>query len=761
MIPHAIHDNGTMTMFSKLAISVAVIVFTLLWHVQVGVALDIVRNGHPAATVVVEDRGHPTDNRGKRDNSRGDRQAANVLINWVAKITEAHLPIAAKAPVTGPTIYIGAAAIRAGLRVDDIESPSHEGLRIRCDNYRVLLAGQNDTATIKAVCRLLEQWGCRFFIDNPLGEVYPHTRTLTLDKLDLIEKPGMDMRRIWGSGWGGTSLWKIWNGESGIPMETGHSWGRYVSRDVFEKRPEYFALRDGQRRAGDWYCTSNSQLREVFAQGILKHIAAGEANPSISPPDGQGYCECNHCRAQDDPKSIELSSGHVSITNRYMDFYQDVGRRVARKQPLSVLSFYCYADYTEAPSREFPSILNLCPWIAPIRYCRYHHIDQVGCPSRVQLAELINGWAASSRRMGYRSYNYNLAECLVPCPLVSVWKHDIPYLRKKGCSGINLETLANWQIYAPHIYLSIRLAYDPGADAGAIMKDFFRKFYGLDAGALMEEYWMAIDRAFAELPCHSGGFYAVHLVYTPKFLHKCRNLISRAEQAAKDDAKYLQRIHIAAEGFKNAQQYTTLLGAINRGEFAAARRVYDQLLARCEQASQSKLGCRYTVTYLKRFLGTIIEAGEKMVPPGRVIAILPDRWRLAYDEGDEGFSKGYAERGFDDSTWREVATYSKTLDAQGLPDRFTLLWYRARFQTPPDGKKVRLVFLEIDGQSQVFANGKAVGGVQKARTPFEVDFSEAIKPGENTVAVRVDHKRMTELMLGGILRPVLLVHAVE
>ena len=29
----------------------------------------------------------------------------------------------------------------------------------------------------------------------------------------------------------------------------------------------------------------------------------------------------------------------------------------------------------------------------------------------------------------------------------------------------NLETLANWQIYSPHIYLSIRLAYDPAADA--------------------------------------------------------------------------------------------------------------------------------------------------------------------------------------------------------------------------------------------------------------------------------------------------------
>ena len=40
---------------------------------------------------------------------------------------------------------------------------------------------------------------------------------------------------------------------------------------------------------------------------------------------------------------------------------------------------------------------------------------------------------------------------------------------------------------------------------------------------------------------------------------------------------------------------------------------------------------------------------------------------------------------------------------------------------------------------------------------LKVKAIAALKPGENTVAVRVDHTTITELFLGGILRPVVVV----
>jgi len=722
----------------------------------------VVRNGQPLATIVVapsEDAtGAAKPRKRTRRDGASDRMAADVLVDWVRKMTDAELPIADAVPKRGPAILVGRAAVDAGLKLDDIDSPSQEGLRIRSDGrQRVLLAGQNATATVKAACLLLEHWGCRYFVDHPLGEVYPRQKTLSVGRLEIATKPGFRYRSIWGSNWSGSSLWKIWNGAGGTGFSMRHAWGQYVSNDLFGDHPEYFRLIDGQRRPGGWYCTSNRDLRKVFARSVIDHIRAGNRHPSISPPDGRGYCQCDACQAQDDPDSVEPSSGHVSVTNRYVDFYQEVAKVVRTAEPDSVLSFYCYADYTQAPTSGIKLEPNLCAWIAPIRYSRCHRIGHPLSSSRRQLAELIDGWAASAQKMGYRTYNYNLAECCVPFSKISIWKHDVPYLRDRGCIGINLETLTNWQIYGPHIYLSIRLAYDPSADADAIMNDYFMRFYGPKAGPPMKEYWLGVDRAFDRLACESGSFFALHLVYTDAFLRECRERINRAAAAARGSESYAARVEMASEGLKNAEQYIAVRRAINRGEIAAAKRIYDNLLSRSEAHQQTRLGNHYTVGYLKRFLGThVAAAATATTSPRRLVKALPDQWRLGYDDKDTGAAQGFQRADFDDSQWPEVATYSNTLNAQGLPDRQTILWYRCRIEVPERLEDPALFFMEIDGNATVFVNGREVGASQRKRKPFSVNVASAIRAGDNAVAVRIDHSSITELFLGGIIRPVLL-----
>ncbi len=441
-----------------------------------------------------------------------------------------------------------------------------------------------------------------------------------------------------------------------------------------------------------------------------------------------------------------------------MDFFDDVGRRVAQARPEAILGFYCYADYTQPPTLRRRLSPNLCAWIAPIRYCRFHAIGNPICPSRTQLAELINGWAAVVSKMGYRTYNYNLAECTVPYSKLSIWKHDIPYLKRKGCIGINLETLHSWHIYGPHIWLSIRLAYRPDADADALMDDYFANFFGPNAGPPMQRYWTRIDEAFTKVRCHSGSFFGLHRVYTPALLAELRGLLRKAADAAEGDQRCAARVALHAEGLKNAEQYIALRDAMSRGDFARAKAIYDQLLARNDALVKQKLANHYTPRYIRRFLGKAVEMGAAVsAPPNKVLAVLPDRWRLAVDEANRGVAKGYHQPAFDDSEWRSVATFSDTLDAQGLPDRKTILWYRTRFPVPKGSGKLSLFFAEIDGSATVFVNGKQVGEQPKKRLPFEVDITDAVRAGENVAAVRVDHSKITELFLGGILRPVVVV----
>lgn len=721
-------------------------------------ALDVVRDGQPVATIIIKasDSSEPTGRR--RGKPSADRRAAEVLVDWVRKMSGAELPIGESPPKDATAIYVGAAAIEAGLTLDTIDSTSREGLRVKCVGRRLLLAGQNDTATIKSACRLLEHWGCRYYMDHPLGEVFPQRRSLSVEPLDIREKPGMDYRHIWGSKWSGETIWKIWNGHGGIAMATGHAWGNYVSEELFSQHPEYFRMKDGQRVPSDWYCTSNTKLRSVFARGVLQAIEAGRQHPSLSPPDGRGYCQCEACVAQDDPHSFEPSSGHTCVTNRYVDFYQDVAKQVRTSHPESILSFYCYADYTQAPTSGIQLESNLCAWIAPIRYCRFHRIGDPGCSSRWQLKELLDGWADCSQKMAYRTYNYNLAECCVPFSKLAVWQHDIPYLAEKGCIGINLETLANWQIYGPHIYLSIRLAYDPQANAAQIMDEYYQQFYGPRAGPLMREYWSEIDRAFVRLRTHTGSFYALHRVYTPEFLQQLTSLIDRAAAATRSEQTYSDRVAFTAEGLKNAQQYIALRDAMNDGDMVQAKRTYDQLLARSESNVAQGQGNHYTVSYLKRFVGTHIEAAAAATAhPHQLLQVLPDQWRIQYNEDGQGLALGYEQTEFDDRHWTRVATYSDPLDAQRIPDRQTVIWYRTSLNISGSLNKPSLFFTEVDGDARVWVNGREVGSSEKKRKPFQVGISGALVSGRNTIAVRVDHQNITDLFLGGIIRPVLLI----
>ena len=93
---------------------------------------------------------------------------------------------------------------------------------------------------------------------------------------------------------------------------------------------------------------------------------------------------------------------------------------------------------------------------------------------------------------------------------------------------------------------------------------------------------------------------------------------------------------------------------------------------------------------------------------------------------------------------------------------------------PEKNGQLTLLFPEVDGLVTVYVNGKPlephailpVPARKKAkaaapkvprRSPFEVDVTSVVKNGDNIVAVRVDNRKISELFLGGILRPVVLI----
>lgn len=735
-----------------------------------GFGAEIVKGGKPVAVIVCDAKPGPAAKLGKKNEattSQEEALAAKLLVEWVKKITDAEVPISDKPTDGMVSIFVGKTAVRAGLKLDDIDSPTKEGIRIVVEPNRILIAGQSDAATLKAVCRFLEEQGCRYFMDGPLGEVYPRSPDLTAKPITITEKPALLYRNPKGPTWSATT-WKAWNGAGGEDFAHSHSWGRYIPKGLFGQHPEYFAMgADGKRKDGDWLCTSNPEVRQVFADEVIRVIKGGTKNPSISPPDGRGYCQCEKCKAQDDPKSLEPSSGTVSITNRYVDFYDDVARKVAMVYPDSVLSFYCYADYTQPPTVDRKLAPNLCAVIAPIRYCRLHAIGDEHCPSRKQQSGMVGGWAKVAPRIGYYNYMYNLADATFPMFKYTPCKIDFPFLADKGLAYMTIEVLSNWYIYGPQIYLSLRMAYNPRLDPAAVMEDYYTKFYGPAAAPFMKRYWLLIDETSNKLDNHSGGFYGLSAVYSPDVIRQCEGLLGQATAAAKGDVVLTERVAMHAAGFQNVFDYRDICSAMAKGDYPQAKRVYDAMVKRIEELQVKGYANReYGTAYLKRFLAKSIEGPlAATAAPNRVVSVLPDKWKLGHDRSPEGDSLAFAAPELDDAKWPLAATYSNTLSGQRL-DENAVLWYRTKFAVPEKHGKLVLVFPEVDGTASVYVNGKPIEatplvpgkapGVSR-RSPFEVDVTAAVKPGENLVAVRVDNRRLSELFLGGILRPVVLV----
>jgi len=749
-------------------------------------ALDLVRDGRPLATIVsaLPSMEKPQAAKGKIVKKKpaaetDEALAVRTLVEWVKKITDVELAVADKAADGVPAVYIGQAAVAAGLRLDDIVSASHEGLRIVADDKRVLIGGQSEEATLKAVCRFLEELGCRYLMDGTLGEVFPRSTTLAVKAMNITEKPGLQWRNPKGPSWT-ARLWKAWNGAGGTPFEHSHAWSHYIKPADFAEHPEFFAMgSDGQRKNNGWLCTSNPAMREHFAANLIKVIENGKVNPSLSPTDGRAYCQCATCKAQDDPTAVEPSSGTVGVTNRYLDFFGWIGKRVARAHPESVLSFYCYADYTQPPTVAHKLDSNMCAMIAPIRYCRLHPIGHPGCASREQQVTMTEGWSAVASRLGYYNYMYNLADGTQPMFKFSACRKEFPYFADKGLSYMTIEVLSNWHIYGPQIYLSLRLAYDPHADAVAIMDDYWLKFYGAKAAPHMKAYWMSIDAAQQQLKTHAGCFFGLAQIYTPDFLAQGESLLSKAADAVKGDEVYEQRVALHHEGLRSARSYRAICEAMNHGDFAAAQREYDATIERLKPlVAQDHANREYGTVYLERMLSASVrEGGAITAAPNRLLQVLPDRWRFRFDDADTGNEQGFHRAGFKDEAWAQVATYSLPLDVQGF-DKNTVFWYRTTIDVTEKPKRLALFFTEVDGKSEVYVNGEKVSvpekfqnvkkpvapglkaprdGMAKPRAPFELDVTTSLKVGRNTIAVRVDHTQITELSLGGIVRPVLLV----
>jgi hypothetical protein len=709
-------------------------------------ALELVKDGEARAAIWYSSAADNKRLAGVEEKLRGrvdtEKAVALDLAAVLKTISGAELQVKSveqdgPVPADAPAIIVGDLSVTLGMPPPP-KTVSGDGYRVQTKGNRLFLAGETPASTYFASTHFLETLGCRWFFDNKIGTVLPSLKTIAVKDLDLEEKPDFRSRSIWGPNWG-RSDWTRRNRLGGLSMNTGHNWP-------------------------SWFCTTDPEVQKSYISNAIER-SKGATSISISPPDGTRYCTCERCKALDDPSYREPSSDSVVMSDRFQEFYNLVGEAVKKVYPDVILNHYAYADYTLPPKRVRTAPDNLCIWIAPIRFCRLHSLSNPICPARQRCREVIEDWMKVESQMGWREYNYNLAELCVPFSKISVWKDDFPLLHKLGCIGINVESLVHWHLYGINTYRAARLCWDAEADVDAIMDDFYTRFCG-PAAPHVKAYWERIDKAYREADVHAGSFHGIHVMWTPELLAACQADLAAAAKAAGKDDLIAQRVAMFQMGLDNARYYLDLRAAWNRCDFAAAKKIYDEWMAHMDRIHAEgihQVG-EYKRGYAPRFVGVGVEAGYARVTDGRRLVLqLPDEWDFRYDPTNEGESNGWFKAVVEPEGWTKVKTYSATLNEQKIPEQLTWMWYRTTIRTPkklPDGP-LHLFFMEPDANDmKIWLNGELAADLTsgiKSRQPLDVDLTGKLKPDQEIqVTIRMWHRRISELALGGLLKPVML-----
>ncbi len=121
----------------------------------------------------------------------------------------------------------------------------------------------------------------------------------------------------------------------------------------------------------------------------------------------------------------------------------------------------------------------------------------------------------------------------------------------------------------------------------------------------------------------------------------------------------------------------------------------------------------------------------------RQVILLDGTWQLATDPGSVGRQQQW---------YQAPRPEAKSAQVPGIiqetfPAYHGLVWYWHEFVAPANphpGGRYLLRFWQVDYLAEVWLNGVSVGGHEGGETPFVLDVTERIKPGQkNRLAVRV------------------------
>ncbi len=431
-----------------------------------------------------------------------ERLAADTIVHYFEKITGTAPAVVEEGDGVGPVegnVFVGATT-RAGKILGDLSDLPGDGYAIRTADGGLFLAGPMPIGTLNAAVGLLQDhlgvvWG----MAGSLWTHVPRRERIVLENLDEREAPAFAYRVISGvtnprgPGEPPISFYQAmrlsdssWRPRFGF----GHNLLRVLpEKEYAESHPEYYAMREGKRVLGRdaQPCFANPDVFRITVDTVRK---AFDENPkreafSLCANDNNIFCECDVCRALDDPP--RTWRGHGIYSDSYFDFIRRVAEKVGRTHPDRCIGAYAYWG-TVLPPRKIERLPE------NVHVALTQDVAQHFDPDyRVDDMDVLDGWLAKASTVSVYVY-WNLG-WITPRYFPHIAGDYLREISEKGVWGIYCEAYPNWVFQGPMMYTTFRQMWDPSLDTDELLDLYMRSMFGEQAATmaryydLVEKYW--------------------------------------------------------------------------------------------------------------------------------------------------------------------------------------------------------------------------------------------------------------------------------
>ena len=517
--------------------------------------------------------------------------AASELQKYFEKISGVQLPIikegdSGKYPFS---FFLGNTKKAAEARIQpNEEKMGRDGFELKSIKKGLVIQGINDLGTVFGVYELLERYfDVRWFM--PGEEYYPRNTTLKIGQINLIYKPSFTVRWVGRDEWAlrhrMNSYVNAGGRDVGIIWKWGyHTYGRLLPPEkYYADHPEYFSLVNGKRMVftdpryqGNQLCTTNPDVIREVARNLIDTL---DANPdieiiSLSPDDNRRFCECENCRALDEPGRDFFGER----SNRFAIFHDEVAKIVKRERPNVFIKLGAYEMYLRPPLSEDykPSdnqIIQVCHlWGG----CHNHPLGSDMCKAgetyepkdkflpNQEFEKILDQWLELSPHVFiYEYYTIGgMSRANLPWPLVHTIRTDIPFYRDKGVEGFYTQLSDDlFYRHGLNYYLAAKLTWNADLNVDALLNDYFEKFYG-PAAVPAKDYFMTMEKSMQDWnKCVSYGIQGVSglkvvgpKIFTPSVMERMEQSLASSERLSTDDETVSRRVAMIRKMFDETEE---------------------------------------------------------------------------------------------------------------------------------------------------------------------------------------------------------------